>query len=206
MEKILNNPGLQHLAENIFLNLNTAGLKKCQLINQSASQILEKPMFWINKLIRNGLSEDNQNDWIQAIRSETNIEKKKNIAAYLSWNSKKKNCFDLPCYTKPVAQEDFWKKICRAAKNGHTDFVKILVPLTNNPNALDENGQTPIYWATLHGHTEIVKILAPLTDNPNAPNNDGYTPMYVAACKGHIEIVKILAPLTCSVHVSSFST
>ena len=196
MEKILNNPGLQHLAENIFLNLNSAGLKKCQLINQSASQILEKPMFWIKKLIRNGLSEENQNDWIKAIQSETNFEKKKNIAAYLSWNSKKKNCFNLPCYTKPTVQQDFLKKICRAAKNGHIEFIKILVPLTNNPNAPDSDGKTPIYEAALHGHTEIVKILAPLTYNPNAPNNVGITPIHVAACKGHIEIVKILAPLT----------
>ena len=37
MEKIINNPGLQHLAENVFLNLNYADLKKCQLINQAAS-------------------------------------------------------------------------------------------------------------------------------------------------------------------------
>ena len=177
MEKILNNPGLQHLAENIFLNLNSAGLKKCQPINQSASQILEKPMFWIKKCIRNGLSEENQNDWIKAIQSETNFEKKKNIAAYLSWYLKYKKFFDPPCYTKPEAQEDFWKKICRAAKNGDTDFVKILAHLTNNPNAPDEYGRTPIYLAAFKGHTEIVKILAPLTNNPNAPNNDGETPI-----------------------------
>ena len=116
MENFLNNPGLKHLTEKIFLNLNSAHLKKCQMINQSASQILETPMFWIKKLIRNGLSEENQNDWIKAIQSETNFEKKKNIVDYLSWNSKKKTCFDLPCYTKPVAQEDFWNRICKAAK------------------------------------------------------------------------------------------
>ena len=116
MEKILSNPGLQHLAENLFLNLSSADLKKCLLINQFTNQILENPMFWIKKLIQNGLSEENQNDWINAIQSETNFEKKKNIVDYLSWNSKKENCFDLPCYTKPVAQEDFWNKICRAAK------------------------------------------------------------------------------------------
>ena len=97
MEKILNNPGLQHLTEKIFLNLSSAHLKKCQMINQSARKILETPMFWIKKLIRNGLSEENQNDWIKAIQSETNFEKKKIITAYLSLNSKKKNCFDLPC-------------------------------------------------------------------------------------------------------------
>ena len=62
MEKILNNPGFQHLAENIFSNLSSTDLKKCQLINQLASQLLENPIFWIKKLIRNGFSEENQND------------------------------------------------------------------------------------------------------------------------------------------------
>ena len=153
MEKILNNPVLQHLAENIFLNLNSAGLKKCQLINQSASQILEKPMFWIKKWIRNGLSEENQNDWIHAIQSETNFEMKRNIVNYLSWNLKKEKCFDLPCYAKPVAQEDFWNKICKAAKHpewkGYVEMVKIIAPLTDNPNAPKQDGITPIHNARL---------------------------------------------------------
>ena len=35
MLKILNNPGLQHLAENIFLNLDFEHLQMCQLLNQS---------------------------------------------------------------------------------------------------------------------------------------------------------------------------
>ena len=65
-----------------------------------------------------------------------------------------------------------------------------------NPNAADENGDTPIHMAAYHGHTEIVKILAPLTDNPNAPNDSGRTPIYRAAYDGNTEIVKILAPLT----------
>ena len=56
------------LAENIFLNLNYPDLKKCQLINQSTSQILDNPMFWIRILIENGLSKENQKeieDWIR---------------------------------------------------------------------------------------------------------------------------------------------
>ena len=55
MEKIINNPGLQHLAENIFLNLNGEDLKACQLINRSANQILDNnPMFGIRKCIQLG--------------------------------------------------------------------------------------------------------------------------------------------------------
>ena len=75
-------------------------------------------------------------------------------------------------------------------------IVKRLVCLTDNPNASDENGSTPIYWAAMRGHIEIVKIMAPLTDNPNVPNEFGNTPISWAAFKGHTEIVKILAPLT----------
>ena len=49
MEKILNNPGLVHLAENIFGNLADEDAEVCQDINQSSKQILENPMFWLRK-------------------------------------------------------------------------------------------------------------------------------------------------------------
>ena len=31
-----------------------------------------------------------------------------------------------------------------AARNGHTEIVEILAPLTGHPNAPNNNGQTPI--------------------------------------------------------------
>ena len=201
MEKIINNPGLQHLAENIFLNLNYSDLKKCQLINQSTSQILNNPMFWIKELIRKGLSQENQKDWINAVQLETNSEKKKSIAAYLKWNLKEKKLFDVPCFNKPIVQEYFRMKICNISheeesSDENTEIVKILAPLTDNPNSPHKDGRNPIYWAAFRGHTEIVKILAPLTDNPNAPNKFGDTPIHNAAKHGCTEIVKILALLT----------
>ena len=49
LEKILNNPGLQHLAENIFWNLDVEDLKICGQINQSCKQIMKNPMFWLKK-------------------------------------------------------------------------------------------------------------------------------------------------------------
>ena len=64
MEKIINNPGLQHLAENIFLNLNYEDLKSCELINQSTKLILENPMFWMKKFIQRKLPSENQKQWI----------------------------------------------------------------------------------------------------------------------------------------------
>ena len=78
----------------------------------------------------------------------------------------------------------------------HTEIVKILAPLADNPNAPDKDGLTPIHAAADNGHTEIVNILAPLTANPNAADRNGDTPIHFAARKGNLDIVEILAPLT----------
>ena len=55
--------------------------------------------------------------------------------------------------------------------------VRVLAPLTQNPNAPDKNGRTPIFEGARRGYTEIVKILAPLTENPNASDIYGETPI-----------------------------
>ena len=199
LEKILNIPGLYHLAENIFGNLNVEDLEVSREINKSSKQIMDDPMFWLRKFRH--LSKENQKDWIKVIQSVRNTEKEREIISYLKWNFKKQAVIDLPCFTSSTVQDKFKKKIfqnCGKAKpsNQSIEILKILAPLTDNPNAPDEDGKTPIHWAANRGHTEIVKILAPLTNHPNAPNEDGDTPIHHAASMGHTEIVKILAPLT----------
>ena len=69
MENLLNSPGLQHLAENIFLNLNYEKLKIFQMINQTSYKMLNgNPIFWI-KFIRRKLSEENQKYLIRTFTS-----------------------------------------------------------------------------------------------------------------------------------------
>ena len=50
MENIINNPGLQHLAEKVIWNLDVEDLKICAQINQSCKQILANSMFWWGNL------------------------------------------------------------------------------------------------------------------------------------------------------------
>ena len=201
MEKILNNPGFEHLAEIIFGNLDHDHLDICEQINESSKQILINPMFWIRKF--KFLSKENQKDWIKVIQLEKNSAKEKSISLYLKWKLKKNAGIDLPCYSSQPVQDNFRNRIWRISNQYQISYhdeevVKILAPLTNNLAYTDSNyyGRTPINRAAMSGHTEIVKILAPLTDNPNAPDKFGGTPIYWAALKGHTEIVKILAPLT----------
>ena len=198
METIISNPGLQHLAEKVFLNLEIENLKICAQINQSSKQILEDPKFWLKKF--KSLSKENQKDWIEILNLEKKSVKRNAIISYLQWELKKK-VLDIPCYTRPDVQRDFWKKIndyCRDEKSSDEGInnIQILAHLRDNPNAPNVVGNTPIHWAARKGHTEIVKILSPLTGNPNPANKHGETPIYWAASEGYTEIVKILAPLT----------
>ena len=57
MEQIINNPGFYYIAENIFQRLDLKDLSNCPLV---------RPLFWLKKLIRRGLSKKNQKDWIDA--------------------------------------------------------------------------------------------------------------------------------------------
>ena len=82
MENITNNPGLQHLAEKVFLNLDYEDLENCGKINQSCKNILENPIFWTKKF-----SKKNQNDWAKAIQSAKNSDKEKHILKYLKFEN-----------------------------------------------------------------------------------------------------------------------
>ena len=79
-----------------------------------------------------------------------------------------------------------------ATGKGHAEVVKILAPLTDNPNTPDEDGWTPLHLIAGKGHTEIFKFFAPLTDNPNPPDNNGHTPYQYARGTGRKEIQKLL--------------
>ena len=90
-----------------------------------------------------------------------------------------------------------------AVNKGRADIIKILAPLSINPNAPIARGildWTPIYLATVRGDIEVIKALIPWTDNPNAPNPKGdcclmpRTPIVCAALKGHTEIIELLRP------------
>jgi len=70
-----------------------------------------------------------------------------------------------------------------------------LTPLSENPNAPDPDGFTPIQTAAKHGHFEVINILIPFSENPNAPDPYGFTPIQTASSFGYSEVVRILAPL-----------
>ena len=125
-------------------------------------------MFWLRKF-EGCLSKENQREWIKIIQSSVeNSKKEKSIISYLQWNLKKNVLVDLPCYTRPTVQDDFRRKIFKICeKRGLSyediEIVKILAPLTDNPNAPNDIGRTPnqrgITPLAVAKNTEIREIL-----------------------------------------------
>ena len=211
MEKIIRNPGLQHLAENVFWNLDVEHLKMCAQINQSCKLILQNPFFCLRKFEH--LSRENQKDWIKVIHSVKNSDKGVAIISYLRWNLKKEASIDLPCYTRSEVQDDLRKKIYEiSVRKGGSDedleIVKIIAPLTDNPNAPDEYGNTPIFWSTFNGHKEIAKILASLIKIDSFNEEEYYTLLETISYASHFgftEIVELLTPMIDNPQYSNLS-
>ena len=211
LEKFINIPGLHHLAENIFLNLKYQDLEACRMIKGTfqlfLDQIMENPLFWLEKYIRRGMSKKNQIQWREIIQMTRDTYIGEIILRYLKHNFKLERVvdFNAPCYIRKENLVKYYEIVIKVKNEKnfsnvsydyyHDEIVKILDP-TNNPDDLMEGEMSPIYWAARNGHTEILQVLALLTDNPISPDKDGWTLIHEAALEGHTEIVKFLASLT----------
>ncbi len=79
-----------------------------------------------------------------------------------------------------------------AAKKGDVKRVRKLLEEGANPNARDENDNTPLHWAAPWGHVDVVKLLLEHGADPNIKNKYGNTPLHLAALYGHVDVVRLL--------------
>ena len=192
-ENIVNNPGLQHLAEAIFSNLNFNDLLACQLVNQSSRSILDNPMFWLKKFVQKGISKQNEMDWSKAIQltKKTNYYEKR-IALYLKRSIRKEKVVDIPCFI----DEKFLKK-CQGRS------LRYLEQSYVSPYSK----QIGISCGTNRVITEdyisgCIQLLVPFSiSNRYGPPDLEYIKtkideeMCKAATAGHLKIIKALVPL-----------
>ena len=198
MDLITKTPGLIHIAEEIFSNLDQKSLLECQNVNEHWGSILRNPWFWFRRMEQYAkLSEEHQKDWKDFCEKLCELNLTNDMTTPLNYiygqldNSVtlKRTYWDAIMHSSNLCRQSSGP--CVSAK-----IVRIIAPLIGNPNVANEFGQSPIQYAGKNGHTAIFKILAPLTDNPNTPDGDGNTPIHWAARYGYTEIFKMLAPLT----------
>ena len=210
LEIILNNPGLQHIAENILCNLKYDDLEVCKSVNESWKKVLDEPMFWLKIFIRRGLSMKDQLDWSKAIQLTKRTSLENNVLSYLKNSSKNQRVVNLPCYIdekivsnskklikkyhKPFNNPNS-RKIFDAGCDGDAGIIQILAPLMQNRDKPNKYGYTPIHGAVELNIEPIVQILAPLAANANARARNGMIPIIWAARNGFTGMIRILAPL-----------
>ena len=102
LENFINNPGLQHLAKKILLNLDYQTLELCKSINDTFQQFLNATMndsmFWLKRFIQRGLSKKNQEDWLEAIQMTRDANIEKYIVWYLKLCSKNGRLVDFDVF------------------------------------------------------------------------------------------------------------
>jgi len=82
--------------------------------------------------------------------------------------------------------------IC-AARDGYKPIiVKELLQSGANVNDTDDDGTTPLIWASIKGHIQIVEELISFGADINKKNKNGWTALIGAANEGHKSIVKAL--------------
>ena len=86
------------------------------------------------------------------------------------------------------------KLIHVVAISGHTEIINIIGDKSNNPNAADQLGWTPIHLAAYYGQVEVFKspIFSSNLQNYIQPLPGGRTPIKLATQKSHLEVVKII--------------
>ncbi|XP_019273575.2 cortactin-binding protein 2 isoform X4 [Panthera pardus] len=88
--------------------------------------------------------------------------------------------------------EDGHSALYSAAKNGHTDCVRLLLNAGAQVNAADTNGFTPLCAAAAQGHFKCVELLISYDANINHAADEGQTPLYLACKNGNKECIQLL--------------
>ena len=81
-----------------------------------------------------------------------------------------------------------------AVRGGHVDVVEALIKVCD-ANAVDQEGMTPLHWASIVGDAQIVDLLMSHDADPNLRDEslDGLTPVELAEMMGHDELLEALS-------------
>ena len=223
MEIFTKNPGLQHIAEDIFNILDKKSLIDCRLVNKSWRTIITWPIFWLRK--SKSTMPENSKTWKILVDQIEDCQIEEEFVNILIKNFKLTPMFPLEIVVELIKKEKYpnivnfilehvnpestvhievtpyltyrdMTPICLEAFYGLSDSVQKLVKKYGSSNIPTSEGRTPIHCAARNGYLEIVRFLVPFTKYPNTPDNKGFTPIHYAACCGQLETVQFLTGLT----------
>ncbi|MET8043416.1 ankyrin repeat domain-containing protein [Micromonospora sp. NPDC005215] len=86
------------------------------------------------------------------------------------------------------------KRLMEAVLREDATIASALLRLGANPNAVDREGTTPLYQASVHGAVNLVRLLLAAGAAPDTESGRGRegTPLCAAAAWGHSDVVQEL--------------
>ena len=201
------NPGLSHLVNQIFGNLNATELANCRLVSKTLKDFIDNNKYWwilqlrhmktnttsfvgITKIGKPGVIKDlieNQfPEWKVANEHFAHNETTERLKSYVFYmwkyfNDNKKNCGNPLSY---------------AARNGQVDFVELLIDTPIDFNAKDKKGLTAIDHACRDNQIEILQLFIRYTDKKNinfeAKGYKGWTSFHHACTNASLDFIKAL--------------
>ena len=226
MDAITKNPGLQHISEDIFKLLDKKSLMNCRSTNSSWKNVLQQPIFWLQKLEMDGwkaLSKNIQDQHIaqEFVRDLLQLEKE-NIPPDVryKWRALLQNLENdnelkefvlilIKIYYNRgrFLPLELVEHLMNA--NKYPDLVESILENENprsNISFFNQNSKkyrgirlynvTSIHLAALYGLTEVVKKLSNKYDDPMVKSKSGINAIHLAALNGHLNIVKHLMGFT----------
>uniref|UniRef100_A0A0X3P756 K Homology domain-containing protein n=1 Tax=Schistocephalus solidus TaxID=70667 RepID=A0A0X3P756_SCHSO len=94
--------------------------------------------------------------------------------------------------------------LIEAAKDGHTDVVRLLLQYGASVSQVSNNGYTALHYAATNGHLDCVRLLLQYKSPLEVQNENGHTPLMEAASNGHIEVARCL--IEHGAYINTYST
>ena len=92
--------------------------------------------------------------------------------------------------------------LMRAALDGDTETVRVLIHQGADINQRDDNGRTALMFAVINMHYETMKVLLEYGADVNARSDKGGTALMGAASDGDLRMVQALLDGGADVHAS----
>ena len=209
MEPLINNPGYQHIVEDIFLNLDQKEILQCRLVNKSWKKHIDQSIFWLKKCSQSQKQQQEKSSnqdsslsiWtsiVQALKEEfenhlLTSSQTGSPTADRNHHHLEQNIVQCLMKLNNLLDQQYQYPLHMVSKIGDVKLVQFILENVNSP-MYDQHGRTPIHFAALNGHSEVVKIIINFTEIPNVADLYGMTPIHLATKNGHANVVQVLTP------------
>ena len=197
LNTIVDNPGFQHIAEDIFKILDKKILVDCRLVNKSWMTILNRPMFWLKKL-KSETTPESFKSWEILVHDIEEDQIMEDFAYLMIKMSNLKIMSPLEIVVKLAKKKgNFLNLISFILEHVEPEsnidvFVDVVVDTWCTFKHL-----TPIHLAAFYGLYETAQKLTYFNyGSPIIATIEGRTPIHCAAKSGYLDIVKFLATFT----------